>query len=105
MPKEVRSVLPVEPFTTCFNSRDIGLSRLGFNAPVINIGLHKKIFNENVVCLTFAERRTSDWGPAIIIGMYQMQDKLMEFDISRRRIGFSNSLFFRQTMCSNQNYA
>ncbi|MCD9558698.1 hypothetical protein HAX54_016232 [Datura stramonium] len=117
MPKEVRSVPPVEPFTTCFNSRDIGMSRLGLNAPEINIGLHKKKVrwtitganslvkvNEDVVCLAFVERRTRDWGQAIIIGTYQMQDNLVEFDISRKRIGFSNSLFFRQTMCSNQNY-
>ncbi|TMW88441.1 hypothetical protein EJD97_018564 [Solanum chilense] len=117
MPKEVRSVAPVEPFTTCFNSRDIGMSRLGFNAPEINIGLHKKNMhwtitganslvkvNEDAVCLAFVERLTRDWGEAIIIGTYQMQDNLVEFDIYRRRIGFSDSLFFRQTMCSNQNY-
>ncbi|PHU25305.1 hypothetical protein BC332_03637 [Capsicum chinense] len=81
IPKEVRSVPPVEPFTTCFNSRDIRISRLGFNAPEINIGLHKKKVhwtitganslvkvNEDVVCLAFVERRTRDWGQAIIIG-------------------------------------
>ncbi|PHT54831.1 hypothetical protein CQW23_03317 [Capsicum baccatum] len=73
IPKEVRSVPPVEPFTTCFNSRDIRISRLGFNAPEINIGLHKKKVhwtitganslvkvNEDVVCLAFVERRTID---------------------------------------------
>ncbi|KAM3342815.1 putative aspartic proteinase GIP2 [Capsicum galapagoense] len=117
IPKEVRSVPPVEPFTTCFNSRDIRMSRLGFNAPEINIGLHKKKVhwtitganslvkvNEDVVCLAFVERRTRDWGQAFIIGSYQMQDNLVEFDISRRRIGFSNSLFFHRIMCTNQNY-
>ncbi|XP_059282937.1 probable aspartic proteinase GIP2 [Lycium ferocissimum] len=110
MPKEVRSVTPVEPFTTCFNSRDIGLSRLGYNAPEINIGLHKKNVhwritganssakvNEDVVCLAFFERHTRDWGQAIVIGSYQVQDNLVEFDLSRTRIGFSNLLFFRQT--------
>ncbi|WMV14853.1 hypothetical protein MTR67_008238, partial [Solanum verrucosum] len=60
--------------------------------------------NEDVVCLAIVERRTRDWGEAIIIGTYQMQDNLVEFDISRRRIGFSNLLLFHQTMCSNQNY-
>nr|XP_016451234.1 PREDICTED: basic 7S globulin-like [Nicotiana tabacum] len=117
MPKEVRSVPPVEPFTTCFNSRDIGISRLGFNAPEINVALDNKNVNwritganslvkvnEDVICLAFVERRTRDWGQGIVIGAYQMQDNLVEFDLSRRRIGFSNSLFFRQTMCSNQNY-
>nr|XP_009790669.1 PREDICTED: basic 7S globulin-like [Nicotiana sylvestris] len=117
MPKEVRSVPPVEPFTTCFDSRDIGISRLGFNAPEINVALHKKNVNwritganslvkvnEDVICLAFVERRTRDWGQGIVIGAYQMQDNLVEFDLLRRRIGFSNSLFFRQSMRSNQNY-
>ncbi|KAK4360608.1 hypothetical protein RND71_019560 [Anisodus tanguticus] len=97
MPKEVRSVTPVEPFTTCFNSRDIDMSRLDFDAPEINIGLHKKNVywritganslvkvNEDVVCLAFVERRTQDWGQAMVIGSYQMQDNLVEFDLDKR---------------------
>ncbi|OIT19392.1 PREDICTED: basic 7S globulin-like [Nicotiana attenuata] len=117
MPKEVRSVPAVQPFTTCFNSRDVGMSRLGYSAPEINFVLHKqnvhwKITGANslvevsgdVICLAFVERRQES-GQSVIVGGFQMQDNLIEFDLSKKRIGFSNSLFFRQTMCSNQGFA
>nr|XP_016476309.1 PREDICTED: basic 7S globulin-like [Nicotiana tabacum] len=117
MPEEVKTVSSVQPFKTCFDSTYIGMSRLGYNAPEINLVLHKpnvywtitganslvKV-TEKVICLAFVERDEA-LGQAIVIGGYQMQDNLVEFDLSRGRIGFSNSLFFRQTMCSNHNYA
>ncbi|KAK4359308.1 hypothetical protein RND71_021537 [Anisodus tanguticus] len=116
MPKDVKTVFPVPPFRTCFDSSFIGLSRLGYNAPRINLVFHTpnvywnitganslvKV-SQRVVCLAFVER-IHPWGQAIVIGGYQMQDNLVEFDLARKRIGFSNSLFFRQTMCSNQFY-
>ncbi|CAN4076268.1 unnamed protein product [Withania somnifera] len=117
MPKEVNMVPAVQPFKTCFNSTYIGLSRLGYNAPEINLVFQKSNVywtiiganslvkvSDGVICLAFVERRKAS-GQAIVIGGYQMQDNLVEFDLSRSRIGFSNSLFFRQTMCSNHNYA
>ncbi|KAJ8568209.1 hypothetical protein K7X08_020931 [Anisodus acutangulus] len=117
MPKDVKNVPAVQPFKTCFDSSAIGMSRLGYSAPEINFVLHKpnvywtitganslvKVSND-VVCLAFVER-TQPLGQAIVIGGYQMEDNLVEFDLSRKRIGFSNSLFFRQTTCSNHNYA
>ncbi|CAN4128128.1 unnamed protein product [Withania somnifera] len=116
MPKDVKMVPAVPPFKTCFNSTYIGVSRLGYNAPKIDLVLHKpNVYwtitganslvqvSEKVVCLAFVERNQT-FGQAIVIGGYQMQDNLVEFDLARRRIGFSNSLYFRQTMCSNQFY-
>ncbi|XP_060211160.1 probable aspartic proteinase GIP2 [Lycium barbarum] len=117
MPKDVKIVSPVQPFKTCFDSSAIGMSRLGYNAPQIDLVLHKpnvywtiiganslvKV-NEDVVCLAFVQRNQT-FGQGIVIGGYQMQDNLIEFDLPRKRVGFSNSLFFRQTMCSNHNYA
>ncbi|TMW81689.1 hypothetical protein EJD97_008350 [Solanum chilense] len=116
MPKEVKTVPAVQPFKTCFDSTYVGISRLGYNAPRINLVLHKpnvrwtitganslvKV-SDRVVCLAFVERNQT-FGQAIVIGGFQMHDNLVEFDLARRRIGFSNSLYFRQTMCSNQFY-
>ncbi|PHT58298.1 hypothetical protein CQW23_00661 [Capsicum baccatum] len=116
MPKEVKMVPAVQPFKTCFDSTYIGMSRLGYNAPKIDIVLHKpnvywtitganslvKV-SEKVICLPFVERNQT-FGQAIVIGGYQMQDILVEFDLARSRIGYSNSLYFRQTTCSNQFY-
>ncbi|XP_059277657.1 probable aspartic proteinase GIP2 [Lycium ferocissimum] len=117
MPKDVHTVPAVQPFKTCFDSSAIGMSRLGYNAPEINLVLHRpnvywtitganslvKV-SDDVVCLAFVEG-IQTLGQAIVIGGYQMQDNLVEFDLARKRIGFSNSLFFRQTTCSNHNYA
>ncbi|XP_055819415.1 probable aspartic proteinase GIP2 [Solanum dulcamara] len=117
MPKEVKKVAAVQPFKTCFDSTYIGVSRLGYDAPQINIVFQKQNVywtiiganslikvKEGVICLAFVERKKPT-GQAIVVGGYQMQDNLIEFDLSRRRIGFSNSLFYRQTMCANHNYA
>ncbi|XP_010325564.1 probable aspartic proteinase GIP2 [Solanum lycopersicum] len=117
MPKEVTKVPSVQPFKTCFDSTYIGVSRLGYDAPEINIVFQKQSVywtiigsnslvkvKEGVICLAFVERKEAR-GQAIVVGGYQMQDNLIEFDLSRRRIGFSNSLFYRQTMCANHNYA
>ncbi|KAM3322335.1 hypothetical protein P3S67_003486 [Capsicum chacoense] len=117
IPKEVKIVPAVQPFKTCFDSTYIGMSRLGYNAPKIDIVLHKpnvywtitganslvKVSEKVIICLAFVERNQT-FGQAIVIGGYQMQDILVEFDLARRRIGFSNSLYFRQTACSNQFY-
>ncbi|CAN4076270.1 unnamed protein product [Withania somnifera] len=116
MPKEVKSVSPVPPFKTCFDSTYIGISRYDYIAPRIDLVLHKpnvywtitganslvKV-SEEVVCLAFVERNQT-FGQAIVIGGYQMEDNLMEFDLARRRIGFSNSFYSRLTQCSNHIY-
>ncbi|KAH0741468.1 hypothetical protein KY290_034511 [Solanum tuberosum] len=118
MPKNVKTVSPVAPFKTCFNSSFIGISPLGlgYNAPGIYFVLHNPnvfwtitgansllLVNPGVFCLAFVEGKKAT-GDAIVIGSYQMQNNLVEFDLARRRIGFTNSLFFRQTMCSDQFY-
>ncbi|XP_055819413.1 probable aspartic proteinase GIP2 [Solanum dulcamara] len=116
MPKEVKTVSPVPPFKTCFNSSYIGITSLGYNAPGIYFVLHNPnvywtitgansllLVRQGVFCLAFVERKKAT-GQAIVIGGYQMQNNLVEFDLARRRIGFTNSLFFRQTMCSDQFY-
>ncbi|KAL3361812.1 hypothetical protein AABB24_014600, partial [Solanum stoloniferum] len=116
MPKDVKTVPAVQPFKTCFDSTYVGMSRLGYNAPKIDLILHKpnvrwtitganslvKV-SDRVVCLAFVERNQT-FGQTIVIGGFQMQDNLVEFDLARRRIGFSNSLYFHQTTCSNQFY-
>nr|XP_004246189.2 basic 7S globulin-like [Solanum lycopersicum] len=116
MPENVKTVSPVAPFKTCFNSSFIGISRLGYNAPGIYFVLHDPnvfwtitgansllLVKQGVFCLAFVEGKKA-MGEAIVIGSYQMQNNLVEFDLPRRRIGFTNSLFFRQTMCSDQFY-
>ncbi|KAI3986362.1 hypothetical protein MKX01_002207 [Papaver californicum] len=90
--------------------------RLGYAVPTIELVLQNekvmwRIFGANsivqvsdgVLCLGFVDGginpRTS-----ILLGGYQLEDNLLQFDIARSRLGFSSSLLFIQTTCSNFNF-
>ena len=105
----------VKPFGFCFDSRKIGSTRVGYAVPQIDLVLQSelvywRIFGgnsvvdvaEGVACLAFV-----DGGPAakgIVLGGYQLEDNLVEFDLAAGRLGFSSSLRFRQTTCANFNF-
>ncbi|XP_044502090.1 probable aspartic proteinase GIP2 [Mangifera indica] len=112
----VTRVTPVAPFGACFSSKGIGSTRVGAAVPQIDLVLQSKsvywsIFGANsmveaskdVLCLGFVDGginpRTS-----IVIGAHQVEDNLLQFDIATSRLGFSSSLLFRRTTCSNFNF-
>ncbi|MFS7922685.1 putative nepenthesin [Helianthus anomalus] len=118
MPKNVQKVANVAPFGACFNSNNIGSTRLGPAVPSIDLELlqSKNVWringansmvavSNNVLCLGFVEART-DFAPVIpvIIGGHQIEDNLLQFDLSRSRLGFSSSLLGRSTTCANFNF-
>ncbi|KAH9682909.1 peptidase A1 domain-containing protein [Citrus sinensis] len=113
---KVPRVKPVSPFGACFNSTHIGRTRAGPAVPQIDLVLQSSkavwsIFGANsmvqvkrdVLCLGFVDGgvhpRTS-----IVIGGHQLEDNLLQFDLGTARLGFSSSLLFRQTTCSNFNF-
>ncbi|KAJ6351823.1 hypothetical protein OIU78_007668 [Salix suchowensis] len=113
---KVPRVASVAPFGACFNSTNIGSTRVGPAVPQIdlvlqNSGVFWRIFGANsmvqvksdVLCLGFVDGvlnpRTS-----IVIGGYQLEDNLLQFDLATSRLGFSSSLLFRQTTCANFNF-
>ena len=106
----------VAPFSVCFSSKNVYSTRVGPSVPSIDLVLQNKsvfwrIFGANsmvyvsdkVLCLGFvdggANPRTS-----IVIGGKQLEDNLLQFDISTSKLGFSSSLLFRQTTCANFNF-
>ncbi|KAJ4767729.1 Eukaryotic aspartyl protease family protein [Rhynchospora pubera] len=110
---KVKKVKPVAPFGLCFDAKSIGSTRVGPAVPAIDLVLQSesvywRIFGansmvavgNNALCLGFVDAgknpRTS-----IVIGGYQLEDNLLAFDLARSRLGFSSSLLFRQTTCSN----
>ncbi|KAB1214245.1 Basic 7S globulin [Morella rubra] len=112
----VPRVAPVAPFGLCFNSTNIGSTRVGPPVPQIDFVLQKpnvywRIFGSNsmvqvsndVLCLGFVDGglkpRTS-----IVIGGYQLEDNLLQFDLATSRLGFSSTLLFQQTTCANFNF-
>ncbi|KAF3336475.1 basic 7S globulin-like protein [Carex littledalei] len=124
---KVKRVAPVAPFGLCFDTKSIGSTRVGPGVPAIDLVLQSesvywRIFGANsmvavsdkVLCLGFVNAGTftnpmipiagSDQMASIIIGGHQLEDNFLVFDQAKSRLGFSSSLLFRQTTCSNFNY-
>ncbi|XP_021904849.1 basic 7S globulin-like [Carica papaya] len=115
MPKVPR-VAAVPPFGTCYNSASFGSTRTGLAVPQIDLvmqnkGVFWRIFGANsmvsvssgVVCLAIVDGGSSP-RTSIVIGAHQIEDNLLQFDLARSRLGFSSSLLFRGTTCSNFNF-
>ncbi|XP_062145386.1 gamma conglutin 1-like [Alnus glutinosa] len=96
---------PVAPFEVCYDS-----SKIASSVPNVDLVLHTqnvvwRIFGANlmvkaregVTCLGLV-----DGGPrpraSIVIGAYQLEDNLLQFDLARSRLGF------RRTNCANFNF-
>ncbi|KAK8491712.1 hypothetical protein V6N13_023955 [Hibiscus sabdariffa] len=115
LPKAQR-VRPVAPFSACFNTKGIGISRLGPRVPIIDLQLPNKVawrifgFNsmvkvkDDVLCLGFLDggfKATT----SIMIRGHQLEDNLLQFDLAASTLWFSSSLLFRQTTCANFNFS
>ncbi|KAL5541665.1 hypothetical protein UlMin_009375 [Ulmus minor] len=115
---KVRRVAAVDPFGTCFSSKNIGSTRVGPAVPQIDLVLQNeevfwRIFgansmvrvNDDVLCLGFVDAGEGTLSKAsIVIGGHQLEDNLLQFDLATSRLAFSSPLLFRQTNCSNFNF-
>ncbi|KAJ1398917.1 Xylanase inhibitor, C-terminal [Sesbania bispinosa] len=122
------TIAPVAPFSTCFASKDISSSRMGPDAPSIDlvlqnenvmwsiIGANSMVRLEDVICLGFVDAgsnpSTSQVGSvvggshpmtSITIGAHQLENNLLQFDLATSRLGF-RSLFLEHTNCANFNF-
>ncbi|MCL7034335.1 hypothetical protein MKW94_002609 [Papaver nudicaule] len=59
--------------------------------------------SDDVLCLGFVDGGVNP-RTSIVLGGYQLEDNLLQFDIARSRLGFSSTLLGRQTTCSNFNF-
>ncbi|KAL9407987.1 hypothetical protein AB3S75_046515 [Citrus x aurantiifolia] len=113
----VPRVKPVSPFGTCFSSTHIGSTRVGAAVPQIDLVLQSSrviwsIFGANsmvqvkddVLCLGFVDGGVNP-RTSIVIGGHQLEDNLLQFDLATSRLGFSSSLLFHRTTCSNFNFS
>ncbi|KAL5984477.1 hypothetical protein ACLOJK_018582 [Asimina triloba] len=108
----------VKPFRACFLYGSVGSTRAGPGVPTIDLVLHGDedavwrlrgensmvLVNPDVLCLAFV-----DGGPkqrdAMVVGGHQLEDNLVQFDLGKKRVGFSSSLLLRQTTCANFNFS
>ncbi|KAG9457980.1 hypothetical protein H6P81_002488 [Aristolochia fimbriata] len=109
---------PVKPFRVCFSSEGVAGTKAGPAVPAVDLvlggdrdGVFWRIHGansmvrvgEDVMCLAFVDGGKRARTP-IVIGGYQMEDNLLQFDLEKERLGFSSSLLLRDTTCSNFNF-
>ncbi|XP_059654459.1 probable aspartic proteinase GIP2 [Cornus florida] len=112
----VTRVAPIAPFDVCFSTKDSsgGLARPAL--PVIDLILQNsevfwRIFETNsmvpmgkdVACLGFLDGGLNP-SASIVLGGYQLEDNLLQFDLVSSRLGFTSSLFLRETSCDGFNF-
>ncbi|XVF06139.1 hypothetical protein REPUB_Repub06bG0021700 [Reevesia pubescens] len=85
----IPQVIPVEPFGHVI-WRIFGSNSMVQPAP-------------GVSCLAFVDAELNTRA-SIVIGAYQMENNLVQFDLARSRLGFSSSLLFFRTSCNNFNF-
>ncbi|KAI3946152.1 hypothetical protein MKX01_024908 [Papaver californicum] len=108
----ITRVASVAPFGVCFDSKNMISTRVGALVPEINLVLHTdrvvwRIFGSNsmvqvsdgVSCLGFVDGGSE---ACLVIGGYQLENNLLEFNLAKMRLGFTTMLG-RQTTCSNFN--
>ncbi|KAF8015272.1 hypothetical protein BT93_H0928 [Corymbia citriodora subsp. variegata] len=105
----------VKPFDLCLNTSALGSTRVGLPVPWIDLVLGNgrnwtivgansmKQVSDNVACLAFIDGGVRA-EQAVVVGSYQMEDNFLLFDPVGQKLGFSGSLLFRQTTCSNFNF-
>ncbi|KAL3844778.1 hypothetical protein ACJIZ3_002181 [Penstemon smallii] len=113
--KNITRVASVAPFGACFDANSIASGKTGPEVPIIDIVLKSKSVywrfygsnsmvrvSSDVICLAFVEGSPNLTGPttSIVVGGYQMENYLLEFDVASSRLGFSTSLLLSDTSCS-----
>ncbi|KAL5541664.1 hypothetical protein UlMin_009374 [Ulmus minor] len=112
--RNITRVASVAPFGACFSTKNVRWTRGGPRVPLIDLVLpgnardvlwtinganSMAMINKNVMCLGFVdgglEPRSS-----IVIGGLQLEDNLLEFDLTTSRLGFSSSLLPKGTRCA-----
>ncbi|KAF5199843.1 Basic 7s globulin [Thalictrum thalictroides] len=102
----------IAPFEFCFSSENIGKAEFGSVVPIIDLVLQSNMVkwrihgansmvqvSDKVMCLGFLNGGL-DVRDSIVLGGYQLENNLLEFDLASSRMGFS-SLLNRGIECSN----
>ncbi|TYG58943.1 hypothetical protein ES288_D08G262200v1 [Gossypium darwinii] len=102
----IPQVKPVAPFGACFNSKSFKNRRVGPGHVMWRIYGANSLVEAapGVSCLAFVDGGMKNNGASIIIGAYQMENNLVQFDMARSRLGFNSSLLFYKTSCNNFNF-
>nr|XP_017234418.1 PREDICTED: basic 7S globulin 2-like [Daucus carota subsp. sativus] len=111
---------PVKPFSVCYLVDDIMETQVGPTVPHIDLVLDGpdvkwSILGSNSMvrivkddfdgwCLGFVTKGKFKSMAAIVIGGHQIHDNLLQFDVGNNRLGFTNTVLAKNTMCANFNF-
>ncbi|KAL3626221.1 hypothetical protein CASFOL_029770 [Castilleja foliolosa] len=106
-------VSSVAPFEVCFSSKGVGNTKFGPNVPIIELvlqsemvkwtvyGKNSMVFvSDEIMCLGFLNGGIDNPKDMIVIGGYQMEDYLLEFNLGNSMLGVS-SLVMGDKKCSD----
>ncbi|KAL3538062.1 hypothetical protein ACH5RR_001428 [Cinchona calisaya] len=106
----------ISPFGVCFNKLPPPVPKVGIAAPVINFVMQNRyvtwsIYGSNSIvearpgiwCLAFVDGGFKPRAP-IVLGAYQLEDNIFEFDLARSRLGFRVSLRADWATCDRFNF-
>ncbi|XP_065861167.1 probable aspartic proteinase GIP2 [Euphorbia lathyris] len=112
----ISRVESVAPFDVCFSKENVLSTRLGYGVPTISLVLQNekvvwRIYgansivevSEEVLCVGVVNGGLNPRS-SIVIGGYQLENNLIQFDLATSRLGFSSLLFGRRTTCANFNF-
>ncbi|KZV20784.1 basic 7S globulin [Dorcoceras hygrometricum] len=114
--RNISRVASVAPFDVCFSTQNVFSTRVGPSVPSIDLvfqgqdavwtitGSNSMVYvNDNVLCLGFLDGGSNP-RTSIVIGGYQLENNLFQFDLAASRLGFSGTLLGSRTTCANFNF-
>ncbi|CAN4112752.1 unnamed protein product [Withania somnifera] len=109
---EMTKVESLAPFGLCFSTKGVDITKIGPNVPTIDLVLQSemvkwRIYGRNsmvkvsdeVMCLGFLDGGVNQKA-SIVIGGYQLEDNLLEFNLGTSMLGFT-SLSMVEASCSD----
>lgn len=113
-----KRITAVAPFEVCYDINTLYFTRVGVEVPNIELVLqNQKVVwtiyasnsmvsglkaNPNAMCLAFVDGGKNPT-TSIVLGGYQLEDNLLQFDLAMSRLGF-RYLVLDMTRCSNFNF-
>ncbi|KAE8816779.1 Basic 7S globulin 2 [Hordeum vulgare] len=113
-----KAVKPYAPFQQCYDTRTLAITRNGYLVPDVTLtlgggkkwtwdGLSSMVdMAPGTACLAFVQMEGVKGGdnsaPAVLIGGFQMENTVVEFDMKKKRFGFARLPSF--TQCSHFNF-
>jgi hypothetical protein len=111
-------VKPVAPFGLCYDARKLANTLSGYLVPSVTLaleggkkwtmtGVHSMVdVKRGTACLAFVEmqgvKAGDDKVPAVLVGGFQMENFVLQFDLEKKQLGFFRLPFF--TNCGHFNF-